>query len=439
MEDKAELEKVLDEMGDKSLKEVYQQIKANYRLIEELQNIHPEKSSDKVLALKQDNISLEQKLMMECPEANDYAKYLSYTWKDVQQELGVDDIAIEFSTIQLSPLDKDIYLVALILKSTGEPVLEVISTKAIIKKLENAQDLYDKEAYYPFFWGFMQKHLEGIKRVFFAANNLLSNIAVEYLKVGGKTFFETREVYRLSSTKELCREHIVSNSKKICLFGDIDYDSQVVSKQRGPISFGRLPHSKQEIEGIASHMCKHYKVIMYTGMNATEENFRKMSKISPFILHISSHGYCWGDGVATIEEAMENTALFFSGVNNTGQPLVNDGWISAADVAKINLRQCDLVVLSACVTGFDGLEIDGLYSWLQGFKNAGVHSIMIALEPIYDESTALLMVEFYKGLSKGLSKREALVEAQKMLRSQEKYNKGEYWAPFILLDALEGK
>lgn len=434
-----EFAKVLEEKGDKNLKDIYEEIKANYRQIEEFQNTDPEKSLDKVLALKQNNISLEQKLMTECAEASDYTKYLSYTWKDVQQKLGEGDVAIEFATIELSPLDNDIYLVALILKSAGEPVMEAITTKAILKNMVSKQDLYDNGVYYQFIWGCMQKHLDGMNRVFFAANNLLSNIAVEYLREGEKTFFEGREVYRMSSTKELCREHTPSKGKRICLFGNIDYDLTGVSEKRGAVSFGRLEYSKQEIDGIATSISNRYKVHMYSGQKATELNFQQMSKLSPVILHISSHGEYWGNSKMTMDEAMENSILALSGINVPDQPEDNDGMVSAADVANMNLRQCDLAVLSACETGIGGLGVDGIFGLQRGFKNAGVHTLLMSLKSVYDESTALLMVEFYKGLANGLSKRKALVEAQKMLRSQEKYNKGEFWAPFILLDAWEGK
>lgn len=146
-----------------------------------------------------------------------------------------------------------------------------------------------------------------------------------------------------------------------------------------------------------------------------------------------------GDAKATMDEAMENSILALSGINIPGQPADNDGMVSAADVANMNLRQCELAVLSACETGLGGLGADGVFGLQRGFKNAGVHSLLMSLKSVYDESTALLMVEFYKGLAEGLSKRAALVEAQKFLRSQEKYKKGEYWAPFILLDAWEGE
>ena len=46
----------------------------------------------------------------------------------MQKKLGPDDVAIEFTTVSLSPLNKDNYVLALILASTGEPVMSVVST-----------------------------------------------------------------------------------------------------------------------------------------------------------------------------------------------------------------------------------------------------------------------------------------------------------------------
>ena len=118
---------------------------------------------------------------------------------------------------------------------------------------------------------------------------------------------------------------------------------------------------------------------------------------------------------------------------------IDDGILTAEEIAGLNLSGTDLLVLSACQTGLGEIGGDGVYGLQRGFKNAGVHTLLMSLKSVYDESTALLMVEFYKGLAEGMSKREALVKAQKKLRSQQTYNKGEYWAPFILLDAWEGE
>ena len=381
--------------------------------------------------------------MKGCKEVKDYTEYLSYTWQDVQQHLNDDDIAIEFTMVQLSPLDKDTYLLALILNKTGQPVMELVSTRAIIKNLANKKDLYDNAAYNSFFWGgALRKHLDGKKRIFFAPNNMLSNVAVEYLKDGDKPFSERYEVYRVSSTKELCKEYHVSTSRILSVFGDIDYETAKVAKDR--VGFGQLKYSRPEIEAVEKAMKKLYKVKVYDGAKATEYAFRRLSDNCPAILHISSHGEYKGDSKIGEDEAMQISVLTLAGSNQTEKPEDEDGYVSAADVASMNLRQCDMAVLSACYTGVGGQGTDGIFGLQRGFKNAGVHTLLMSLKSVSDEATYELMKCFYKGLVNGLSKREALVKAQRYLREHDfgkgkDFSKGEKWAPFILLDAFDTK
>jgi len=432
-----EFGKVLYSMKDESLIRIYERIKANQEQIDELQGVASEENLQRVIALKQENTPLTQQLMNGCKDIRDYTEYISYTWKDVQSELGSEDVAIEFTTVSLSPLDKDTYLLALILSDKGEPEMSVISTKAIIKNLETKDDLYDSSAYYPLFWGFMQEHLEGKKRIFFAPNNMLSNIAIEYLRDGDKPFFETHEVYRLSSTKEICRERAASACRQLVIFGDIDYNAEGTSSKRDAIAFGRLDFSKAEIDGISATARGKYKVQIYDRKKATKQTFLSLSEKCPAVLHISSHGAFLGDSRTDADDAMEKSLLALSGANVPGQSSDNDGLVRASDVADMNLRNCDLAVLSACKTGIGGLGEDGVFGLQRGFKNAGVHSLLMSLKSVYDESTARLMISFYEGLTAGLSKREALLKAQTKLKSEDKFSEGKYWAPFILLDGLD--
>lgn len=432
-----EFEKVLGSMSDKNLKNIWQQIKANQQEIDRLQTEASDENLQKVLALKEQNIPLEQKLMKGCKEVKDYTEYLSYTWQDVQKHLNDDDVAIEFTMVQMSPLDKDSYLLALILNSTGKPVMEVVSTRAIIKNLTSRNDLYDNDTYNRYFWGgALKKHLEGKKRIFFAPNNILSNIAVEYLKDGDKPFSERYEVYRVSSTKELCKEYHISTSRTLSVFGDIDYETAKVAKNR--VGFGQLKYSRPEIDAVEKAMKKQYKVKVYDRAKATESAFRRLSDNCPAILHISSHGEYKGDSKTGEDEAMQMSVLALAGSNQTEKFEDEDGYVSAADVASMNLRQCDMAVLSACYTGVGGQGSDGIFGLQRGFKNAGVHTLLMSLKSVSDEATFKLMVSFYKGLAKGLSKREALVKAQRYLR-ENGYDKGGAWALFILLDAFETK
>ena len=432
-----EFEKVLELNGDKKLSSIYDKVKQNQQLLDELQSEISDDNLQKVLTIKQVNASLQQQLMEGCAAYRDYTQYLSHTWRDVQAKLGENDIAIEFTTVPLSPLDKDNYILALILASTGEPTMSVISTRAILKNMKEKEDLYDNSQYYNLIWGFMQEHLIGRQRIFFAPDNNLSDIAIEYLTDGQQTFFEKYEVYRLSSTKELCRDYSETTaSKSITIFGDIDYNTELVAEKRGGISFGKLKYGREEIDGIKAFVNKTFKTTIYDGKKATEKLFRELSNKNPMILHVSSHGEYDGDERSIETDAMENSLLALSGANAGSDDILNDGIITAADIAQMSLRQCDMAVLSACNTGIGGKGPDGIFGLQRGFKNAGVHSLLMSLKPVYDESTAKLMIAFYQGLAQGKSKRQSLLDAQNAIKAMG-YKEGKYWAPFILLDGIK--
>ena len=93
-----------------------------------------------------------------------------------------------------------------------------------------------------------------------------------------------------------------------------------------------------------------------------------------------------------------------------------------ADTPEIDLTDVELVTLSACNTGFGGLEQKGeltqkngkeIDSLAQFIEMRGAKAVMATLWPVVDESTARLMSEFYR-LKKdepALSKAEALRRA----------------------------
>ncbi|NJR62508.1 MAG: CHAT domain-containing protein [Cyanobacteria bacterium CRU_2_1] len=90
----------------------------------------------------------------------------------------------------------------------------------------------------------------------------------------------------------------------------------------------------------------------------------------------------------------------------------------------------ELLVLSACETA-DGDKRAAL--GLAGVAvRAGARSTLASLWLVDDESTALLMSEFYRGLNTGLTKAEALRRAQQILL-QGGYTHPRFWAAFVLL------
>jgi CHAT domain-containing protein len=94
-------------------------------------------------------------------------------------------------------------------------------------------------------------------------------------------------------------------------------------------------------------------------------------------------------------------------------------------------RPVDLLVLSACRTAA-GDERAAL--GLAGVAvKAGARSALASLWAVNDESTALLVGEFYRQLATGASKAAALRGAQLALLNDARYSHPAYWAPFLMI------
>lgn len=294
-------------------------------------------------------------------------------------------------------------------------------------------------------WGRLAPYLQGKKRIFFSADGVLNGMGIEYLPLGGKPLSEQYEVYRLSSTKELCYKHENRKPTKAALFGDINYNEEgtksvatqhSLASLRGSADaegFVDLSNTLREINDIQSILNnKGLKdTELFHDTEASKKTFMGLTDTKVNIIHLATHGLYRDVKKTTDAESMKNSLLAFAGAN-----LDSNGLVTAADIATMNLRHCDLAVLSACETGLGKLGGDGVFGLQRGFKNAGVRTLLMSLKNVYDDSTADLMISFYKHLMDGATKREALVKAQQDIRNKG-YTDPKYWATFILLDAKD--
>lgn len=108
--------------------------------------------------------------------------------------------------------------------------------------------------------------------------------------------------------------------------------------------------------------------------------------------------------------------------------------MTAKEISRLDFSGLDLVILSACETALGDLGDDGVFGLQRGFKKAGAQTIIMSLWEVDDYATQLLMVEFFKKLGSGLSKRDAFNAAQEYVKS--KTSDPKYWAAFIIVDAL---
>ncbi len=440
-----EFERVLLAQGNDELIRIYETTKRNDAEIEQLRiSAATEADLEKLQKLMLQNQNLQLQIYKGCAEFADFTDYMSYTWEDVRNSLTDKDIAIEFLAVERDFFDRDNYMVALILtKDMANPLAIPVSNLEQANSLVDYPDLFKVEG--NLIWGLFDKYLEGKERIFFAADHSYNRVGIEYIPYNGKPLSEQFEVYRLSSTKEICKPIRTVKLERAAVFGDINYNdngSYSIQAQRsvdalravGGDMFGNLDNTRREVADIASNMKKVKAVEMFTDTVATKTAFLNLSDTKVNVIHVATHGTYNASAKASDAEFMDNSLLVFAGANltlGTGESLV-----SAAEVAAMNLRYCDLAVLSACETGLGGLGTDGVFGLQRGFKNAGVRTLLMSLKKVHDSATADLMSLFYANLMRGQTKREALVNAQKKLRTSG-YEEPEYWASFILLDALE--
>jgi CHAT domain-containing protein/tetratricopeptide (TPR) repeat protein len=107
-----------------------------------------------------------------------------------------------------------------------------------------------------------------------------------------------------------------------------------------------------------------------------------------------------------------------------------DGYVTALDLFSMDCRT-NLVALSGCQSGLAEISgSDDLLGLIRGFLYAGARSLLLSLWSVNDESTMLLMSEFYKEWQKGANKAQALQSAMRSVR--EVFPHPFHWAPFIL-------
>ncbi|CAA6817996.1 MAG: TPR repeat-containing protein [uncultured Aureispira sp.] len=109
--------------------------------------------------------------------------------------------------------------------------------------------------------------------------------------------------------------------------------------------------------------------------------------------------------------------------------------LQAYEISNLKLN-ADLVVLSACETGYGTFEKgNGIASLARSFMYAGASSMVVTLWPVNDYVTSEIMKELYSNLSNGMTKSEALQQAKLkfMARASVIGQHPAFWSPFVLI------
>lgn len=397
-----------------------------------------------------------------------------FTQKDISRALKNDEAVVEFiqfpKYIDWCLEDDTLYCAMVLLPNDSTikfvylaPTLEIaryIKTNPLdINRILNSTELYNT------IWKPIEQYLNGIKTIYFSPSGLLNNIPIEYAKINEQeTISEKFNFIRLTSTKNIITYHpyLNINSNQATLYGDIAYgltDSTMMSNanyysnlrsDRGQA--GKLEYSKQEIQQISNILKSNgIKVNTFTQKKAVEESFKYIEHNNPDIIHISTHGFYWTNEQAQnnklfinrinpiIEiDPMERCGLLLAGANNALRGIYNDsiedGILTADEIAQTDLHNTQLVVLPACNTGLGDYDNEGVWGLQRAFKLAGVKQMVMSLWQVDDEATTLLMKFFYEELFATHNAVTALKKAQNKMRNIPKYSAPYYWAGFIVIN-----
>lgn len=271
------------------------------------------------------------------------------------------------------------------------------------QRTANAQQLYD--------WLIRPARdlalLTNTQTLVFVLDGLLRNIPMATLQDGEQYLIEQYAI-AISPGLQLLQGQPLSR-------GNLDAVIGGISEARGP--FRALPEVTREVQRITQ------QTDATTLLNAefTSAAIRQAVQTRPIdVVHFATHGQ--------FSSNPEDT--FF---------LTWEGRINVRELAEIlqNRQRAqgqaiELLVLSACdtATGDDRATLG-----LAGLAvKSGVRSTIATLWPIRDQIAAQLMIDFYEQLlTPGVTRAEALRQAQLRLLAQPNYRDPFFWSPYTLV------
>ena len=174
-----------------------------------------------------------------------------------------------------------------------------------------------------------------------------------------------------------------------------------------------LKYSKEEIQNLNSIFSNGFPLL---SNDATEKKFKENAAQSS-IIHLSTHSFL-----------LKNQPLIIFSQNSDAS---EDGYLERGEILQLKLNS-DLVVLSSCRSGLGEIdESEGVIGMQKSFFEAGAKSIVVSLWDVNDKYTSLFMQSFYKYISDGFNKSEALRKAKIFFRKNYSANPY-YWSAFVL-------
>jgi len=199
------------------------------------------------------------------------------------------------------------------------------------------------------------------------------------------------------------------------------------------LSLQPLTGAEEEDRSIAAAVSDRYHTLLL-GKEATETAFKELVETHN-IIHLATHG------IAYTEAPLQSFVALSPSETESGE--IENGLLTAKEVAQNRSLSADLIVLSACQTGLGRISGDGMLGLSRAFLIAGARTVVVSQWSVSDSATKELMVAFYKHYLEHGNKAIALQQAMQQVRdglrlgkpTQLEYSHPPYWAAFVLVGA----
>ncbi|MBD2505017.1 CHAT domain-containing protein [Anabaena azotica] len=258
----------------------------------------------------------------------------------------------------------------------------------------------------------LKQYLPSTGHLIFVLDSYFQNLPIPILH-DGENYLIKKYSISLSSTFQFYKKQDFKQDDLKALVAAIYQLNPKFSQKFTP-----LPEVKAEIQNIRENTASTLELI---NSEFTIAHFQQKIKQPPSIVHISSHSQFSSDPEQTFILAWDSlltlNQLDYMFQRQNPESLINLLVLSACQTAKSDRRSA---------LGIAGLAVQ-----------SGARSTIASLWLVNSDSTTYLMGKFYQGLKSGLSKGEALRQAQLSLLSHPKYSHPYYWAAFMLIGAWD--
>jgi tetratricopeptide (TPR) repeat protein len=220
--------------------------------------------------------------------------------------------------------------------------------------------------------------------------------------------------YGYSSSLIFHKKSLIAGGGKVIAFAP-DYPDTSLTEN----SLHSLRGAELEIGSIY----KYFRGVDYSGIKATKASFLA-SLPEQAILHLAMHS------VSDSSNSRYSYLIFDS--NNA---MAEESKLYNYEISLTRINS-PMVVLSACNSGTGTLYSgEGLMSLARGFTLAGASSVIKTAWEINDEASAAIMTRFYRHLSKGMRKNDAMrmAKLEYLADSPPAYSNPYYWAGYEVL------